>query len=238
MLQNSQGIKHTIFKLFWYSLPLKRSKFVTVVSESTKKELLRFVSFPAENIHVIPVSISSQFIYSRKEFNTDKPVILEVGTTPNKNIERLIEAIKGISCRLNIIGILPVYLITKLKDCQIEYTNYYNLSEHDLLQQYRESDLLSFVSTYEGFGMPIIEANATGRAVITSNILSMPEVAGSAACLVDPYNIEEIRNGILKIINDSEYRDALIKNGLENCKRFDAQQIADSYAALYRQIAS
>jgi glycosyltransferase involved in cell wall biosynthesis len=238
MLQNSKGIKHFIFKLFWYSIPIKKSRFVTVVSESTKRELLKYVSVTPAKILVIPNAISTKFIYSQKQFNSSKPVILQVGITENKNIERLAEAIKGIPCHVSIIGLLPEHLTAKLKECNIEYSNYFNLSEDELIEQYNNCDLLSFVSTYEGFGMPIVEANATGRPVITSNVLSMPEVAGNAACIVDPYNVQEIRKGILKIMNDAAYRETLVKNGLENCKRFDPQQIADSYAALYRQIAT
>ena len=95
-------------------------------------------------------------------------------------------------------------------------------------------DLLVFVSTYEGFGLPILEAQATGRPVITSNVLSMPEVAGDSACLVDPFDVSSIRKGILKVINDPAYREKLIKRGFENVKRFQPDKIAEQYADIYR----
>jgi glycosyltransferase involved in cell wall biosynthesis len=76
-----------------------------------------------------------------------------------------------------------------------------------------------------------------GRPVITSNILSMPQVAADAACLVDPYNINQIRSGIDKIINDDAYREQLITNGLVNCRRFNAEHIAQMYFDLYNQVA-
>jgi len=85
--------------------------------------------------------------------------------------------------------------------------------------------------------MPILEAQATGRVVITSNILSMPEVAGDAACLVDPENIAGIRAGFMKIINDDDYRNHLIERGFENIKRFDPQRIAQQYLSLYQKTA-
>jgi glycosyltransferase involved in cell wall biosynthesis len=81
--------------------------------------------------------------------------------------------------------------------------------------------------------MPIVEANAVGRVVITGNVTSMPEVAGNAAHLVDPFSIAEIRDGLVKIINDQTYRDKLIKNGLENCKRFSIETISDQFRSLY-----
>ena len=83
------------------------------------------------------------------------------------------------------------------------YVNYTNLSQEAIIQQYIDCDMLSFVSTYEGFGMPIIEAQAIGRPVITSNIGAMKEVALDTACLVDPYDVESIKNGIQKLIREN-----------------------------------
>jgi glycosyltransferase involved in cell wall biosynthesis len=98
--------------------------------------------------------------------------------------------------------------------------------------------MVVFASTYEGFGLPIVEANATGRPVITSNICSMPEIAGSAACFVDPSDCSSIRQGILRVMNDDGYRADLIGRGLENVKRFRADTIAAQYAALYQEVLS
>ena len=84
--------------------------------------------------------------------------------------------------------------------------------------------------------MPIVEAQLVGRPVITSNLLSMPEVAGNGACIIDPYNVEEIKNGILKIINNDSYGESIVKNGLENAKCFDVMKIAHQYADLYKEI--
>jgi glycosyltransferase involved in cell wall biosynthesis len=96
--------------------------------------------------------------------------------------------------------------------------------------------MVVFVSTYEGFGLPIVEANATGRPVITSNICSMPEIAGSAACLVDPSDCSSIRQGILRVMNDDGYRAGLVAMGFDNVKRFRASLIAAQYAELYHDI--
>ena len=118
----------------------------------------------------------------------------------------------------------------------IDYTNEYNISDERLLQKYIACDILSFISTFEGFGMPIIEANAIERVVITSNISSMPEVAGSAACLVNPTEITDIKKGFLKLINDDCYRKTLIDNGRINKLRFDANTIADKYYQVYKKV--
>ena len=112
------------------------------------------------------------------------------------------------------------------------------LTDEKIAQLYQDCDIVTLVSTLEGFGMPIVEANKTGRVVITSNTSSMPEIANNAACLVNPFDIEDIRKGLLKIIEDDEYRAQLIANGFENAKRFDQKEIANQYFDLYRKIAS
>jgi glycosyltransferase involved in cell wall biosynthesis len=97
--------------------------------------------------------------------------------------------------------------------------------------------MLLFASTYEGFGLPIIEAQAVGRPVITSDLCSMPEAAGGAACLVDPYDVAAIRQAVLRVMEDHEYRDDLIARGLVNVERFRASKVAAQYAQLYRTVA-
>jgi glycosyltransferase involved in cell wall biosynthesis len=237
MLSSSKGIKHALLKFFWFTLPLKKVALVTVVSEATKDELIKYTGYNADKIKVIPNAVSDAFAFCPKPFNSNKPVILQVGTTPNKNLHRLVEALKGLPCHLHIIGNVPVDMQNKMREYQISYSAMANLTDAEMVEQYKNCDLLSFVSTYEGFGMPIIEANATGRPVVTSNILSMPSVAADAACLVDPYNIDSIRQGIQKVIQDGIYRDQLIQNGLKNCQRYNAGHIANMYLELYRQLA-
>ncbi len=238
LLSNSSGLKHALLKYFWFTLPLKKCALVTVISAATKRELLRFTNYNAEDVYVVPVAISPAFQYAPRTFNRLKPVILLVGTMPNKNLDRVLEAVQGLSCILNIIGPLSDKIKETLHAFRIEYRNMVDISESMLVEQYRQCDLLSFVSTYEGFGMPIVEANATGRPVITSNILSMPEVAGRAACLVDPFDVAKIRAGIIRIIEEEDYRNVLVEEGLKNVSRFDPDVIAGQYFALYQRLAA
>jgi glycosyltransferase involved in cell wall biosynthesis len=84
--------------------------------------------------------------------------------------------------------------------------------------------------------MPITEANAIGRPVVTSRIEPMVSVAGGAACLVDPYDPMSIRSGILRVIEDRHYREVLVRLGFENAKRFSAEAVAQSYMAVYREL--
>lgn len=233
---STSGIKRAVLKYFWLNVPVKRSKYITAISTATKDEILKYVKCDPGKIIVIPVAISDRFKRADKIFNKNCPVILQIGTAPNKNIPRLISALKGMNCCLHIVGKQNEEYERLLKENNIQYKYQWGLSDQEMIQKYEEADIISLVSTYEGFGMPILEAQAIGRPVITSNILSMPEVAGDAACLVDPFDEEAIGKNILKIIEDDHYRNGLIERGFENIKRFDPQAIAMQYFDLYQKI--
>ena len=111
-----------------------------------------------------------------------------------------------------------------------------DLTDAEIIQEYNKADIISFCSEYEGFGMPIIEANATGRAVITSNLPPMTEIGGKAAYYVNPFNVDNIRQNIIKIINDDKTRNEHIVLGLENTKRFSLSNIVAQYKELYNSI--
>jgi glycosyltransferase involved in cell wall biosynthesis len=146
-------------------------------------------------------------------------------------------ALRNIPCKLIIVGELTKVQHQLLKVYGINYENRFNLSETQIVDTYRECDMVSFCSLLEGFGLPILEGQATGRVVITSNLSSMPDVAGKGALLVDPYDVGAIRKGILSVIQDEAFRNSLVDMGLENVKRFSAQRVADAYVELYRVIA-
>jgi len=236
VMNRKQGLRKTILDWIWFRLPAKSARVITTISESAKRDILEYVKVPEDKIRVIPVAVSPDFEWSPKEFNASCPRILQVGTKVNKNMERLIQALSGIPCKLQIIGPLTDTLRNQLRANKINYENWTNLVISDVVKKYQQCDLLTFCSTYEGFGMPIVEANAVGRPVVTSNVTSMPEVAGDAACLVDPFDITSIREGINKVIQQPEYRNVLIKNGRNNAMRFDANVIANQYLALYQEL--
>lgn len=237
MLHQSSGIKHKIFKLFWFTIPAIKSKLITVISEATKTDLLQFVNYDSDKVHVVHVSISDNFKRLDKPFNKLSPRILQIGTAENKNIKRLIPALKGIDCILVIIGKVSNELKLLIKENNVNCEIFERkLSYEEMLEEYNKCDILTLVSTIEGFGMPIVEANAVGRVVIAANNSSMPEVAGKAACLVDADNIVSIHEGLKRVIDNANYRTSLINEGFENVKRFSVKYLANQYCNVYHEL--
>ena len=237
-LHQLKGLKYYIIFFFWYYFPVRRLNHITVISSFVRDELVSFTNCNPNKISVIHCCISDSFFSSIKKstFNKQCPSILVIGTTPNKNLNRIVKSLKNINCKLIIVGNLNETNKNFLTKQSISYENLFNLSEKELINTYLSSDILLFASLYEGFGLPIIEANALGIPVITSNITSMPEISADAACLVNPMDVKCITFAVKKIISDDNYRLNLVKKGFNNCTRFKSEVIAKQYENLYNDV--
>lgn len=238
ILRRSRGLKRALLKYFWYTLPMARCRVVTAISAATRNELIELAVAPAEKIRVIHDCVSPEFQASPAVFNRVRPTILILGTAPNKNLERLAAALEGFACLVVLVGRPTDNQRAMFLDRRIHLIELGDVNNSEILTAYQRCDLVLFASTHEGFGLPILEAQAVGRPVVTSNCSSMPEVAGDAACLVDPLDSRSIHAGIERVICDETYREQLINRGFENVRRFSATQIAAEYASLYREIAT
>jgi glycosyltransferase involved in cell wall biosynthesis len=237
ILRTRKGLRRFIIKKLFFDLPVKKIKYITAISEATKNEIVQSTNCEREKIRVIEVPLQDiLYLKTKKTFNTRCPTILQIGTAPHKNIANLVKALKSINCRLRIIGKLSEELLNELKISEIDFTNDYDLDDGEIKDEYQKADIVAFCSIYEGFGLPIIEAQAMRTPVVTSNISPMKEVAGGGAVLVNPKNILSIRDGILRIIDDESLRNNLIAQGLKNIKRFETSRVAAQYENLYREI--
>ncbi len=236
-LQNGSRLRRSVLKFLYLDMPVKRLRYITAISEATRREIIAATGCDASKVRTLDLPLLLDVPDGEAmPFNSTSPTILQVGTMKNKNIGNLAAALDGIECRLRIIGRLDKEQVAALKVHNIDYSNAYDLSDDEVRQEYVRADMLAFCSLYEGFGLPIIEAQSMRKPVITSNLSPMIETSGKAAYLADPHSPESIREGILKIINDTEFREQLIIGGTKNVERFRPERVAQQYADLYDEI--
>ena len=237
VLQRGTGLKRFVFRALWFDLPIRMASAIVVISDQTREEVLNLVLVPEHKIRVIPNFVDPQFQRNDRPFNEEWPRILHVGTTANKNLRNVITALREVRCVLVIVGILAQEDLRALQDQKIRYENHVGVDFATMVGLYEQADLISFPSTYEGFGMPILEGQAVGRPVLTSDREPMCSVAGAGgAMLVDPDSVEALRHGFLRLIGDANLRARLVAAGCDNSRRYTLEAVAGQYLELYREI--
>lgn len=230
------GLKRYLYYLLWVYLPVKRLKYITVISDKTKNEILKYLPSAENKIHVISNCITMPILEHDDISLQRRLKLLVVGTRTNKNVERILEALIGIDAEITIVGKLETSHNALIQQHALHVKNFNNISDEDLVEKYHQSDILLFPSLYEGFGLPILEAQAQNCCVITSDISPMKEIAGNGALLVDPLSVKEIRDAVVRLINSEETRKELIKKGKENVRKYGPEKISRQYMNLYHQI--
>ena len=222
---------------------LNHAQKIIAVSENTKKDLIELYGGNPEKIEVvhhgvkIPNSkfqIPNKFQNTNHKFQTKSPYILFIGRLEKrKNIEGLTESFALLKEKYKIPHKLILVGPEKYDSRQALLAEPKGralvlgyVSEPEKWSLLKNADLFILPSFYEGFGIPILEAQAVGCPVVISNVSSMPEVAGQGAILIDPKNIEQIAQAIYQVISDSQLRKDLIAKGYQNVKRFSWQKCA------------
>lgn len=235
--QAKKGIIGKIYKyLFWVYFPIRFASITLCITESTKENINRLYRSKKLRVftnHTWPKA----YKYYSKEFNTNKPTILHISTGKNKNLETTIRALEGINSKLIAVEKMTDYQIELAKSLNIDFHNTGRISDEEILNLYKEADIVSFPSSYEGFGMPIIEGQLIGRCVVTSNIPPMNWVAGDGCFFINnPLDYIELRHVFLRIINDKKEREKCIMRGLENAKRFSTEKVSNELLGIYNSI--
>lgn len=228
--------------------------FVLADSLATKFDLIDLYGVSPEKVEVLLCGVNPRFQYCSFDVTTRtkykiplKPYIFSLGTVqPRKNYERLIEAtsrIRHMGYDIDLViaggkGWLdnPIYgaIRTHHMESNVHFIGF--ADEADLPYLYSQASVFAFPSLYEGFGLPVLEAMACGTPVITSRISSLPEVAGDAAVMIDPYSVDELTDALKRVIDDSTLRDTLIAKGLQQASKFTWEKSAYQLLDIYNRL--
>ncbi len=249
----------------WYtkkimSLGIQCAKRIITVSDSTRNDLIDYFNLNGSTVakvatiygacesNFLPIKDEKRIENFRQKWNLYKPYFLFIGERrPHKNLVRQIEAfdqfLKQVDKAFEFIIIGKSYKNyfepeekTRQLDLEgkVRFLGYVDDSEIPLF--YNSAAALMFTSLYEGFGIPILEAMACGTPVITSNISSTQEIAGNAALLVNPYQVEAISQAMMKITVDSTLKKSCVQKGFERKKDFSWEIAAQKTLNLYQQM--
>ncbi|MEO1436809.1 MAG: glycosyltransferase family 1 protein [Bacteroidota bacterium] len=238
---------------------IQKARRVATVSEYSKQDIAANYSISTDKIDVVYNGVNPEFIplsgdaqqAVRDQFSNGQPFFLYVGSVhPRKNVSRLIQAFdqfkqqSGSPMQLLLGGRMAwqtsdVEQVFRASPHQSDIHFLGRLSQADLIRLTASAFALTYVSILEGFGIPILEAMQCHTPVITSNVTSMPEVAGNAAQLVDPFSVDSIAQGMLHMWQDATFREQCIATGQEQLKQFSWAQTADRlWASLMRTHSS
>lgn len=214
------------------------SDVVICISNNTANDLLNYVPVDEKKLVIIPNGVSKSY-YRLSDLQCTNEVIFVGSRLGYKNFDIAVNALEShMDLSLTIVGggpLTPSEVALLNKKLEGRYKHYSFLSEQDLNRLYNSSFCLFYPSSYEGFGIPIIEAMRAGCPVIASNFSSIPEVAGGAAILVDEINKGSFVNAIYHLKN-SNTRENLIEEGIKNSQRYSWDSTYELTQKIYREL--
>jgi glycosyltransferase involved in cell wall biosynthesis len=244
------------------ALSARRARRILTVSQASKRDILHYFGVPPTKVEVIYNALDERLADPpsaddlervRQRFLLTAPFVLYTGNIkPHKNLDRLIEAFALVRRQTDNLKLLII------GDAISKYPNLRRLVHRHQLHRdvrflgfvpdatlaalYRMAAVFVFPSLYEGFGLPPLEAMASGTPVITSNVSSLPEVVGDAALLIDPLRPDQIAAAIQRILSDDALRADLVRRGRERARAFSwdrsVARVRDVYAELVGAVAS
>src|SRR5690349_8180688 len=244
------GIGRTAFR-FFAERSVKKADRVIAVSEFSKSEIMRHMRVAAGKVSVVhsagrdPVSTTNASTEFIRGFT--RPYVMAFSAlSAHKNIARLIEAfgkiVGDVEHDLVLVGHMPVKsahraeLESKVQHERIHFTGY--LPDADVAALMQNASAFAFPSLYEGFGLPLLDAQNAGVPVVCSSAGALPEVAGDGAVIFDPLSVDDMANALKRVLLDVDLRDRLITRGYENAKKFSWDATARQTLGIYDSVAS
>ena len=233
---------------------VRRADHILADSTATKNDLIELYDTPPEKITVLLSGVDARFkrvedvtlrqVAREKYRLSSRPFILSVGTVqPRKNYGRLIQALARLRAHGHDVDLVivggrgwledPIYETIRTTGMQdhVHFTGF--ADDTDLPALYSEAACVAVPSLYEGFGIPVLEGMACGTPVITSDVSSLPEVAGDAALTVTPTNLDALTGALERVLTDTSLRAELIQRGLERVQQFTWDKSAEQLQGIY-----
>ena len=238
---------------FFVTRSCRTATKIIAISQQTKTDLINLCGVDPKKIEVIYQSCNKQFYERveetqknivRKKYALPDKFILTVGTIEQrKNQLAILEGLvkEKLEIPLVILGKPTEYKMLlddfiKENDIRKQIIFLHNSGTEELQTIYQMAEIMVYPSFFEGFGLPVLEAQASGCPVITSNISSLPEAGGEGALYIDPANSAEIGSAIRKIMTDSKLKEELIKKGTAHSMLFSDQLVAEKLMGLYQSL--
>ncbi|SCG85779.1 glycosyltransferase family 4 protein [Methanobacterium congolense] len=233
---------------------LRNADRIITISEFSKNELVKYLNYPADRIHIVKDAVDHDVYYKNRDKGilrtlnllNDESIVLYVGSeTPRQNLPVLIKAFSKLKKKIPNIKLVKIgesqsygareTLLKLINDLDLQedviFVGY--VPEEYMPKWYNAADVLVYPCEYAGFGLPPLEAMACGTPVITSNTTSLPEVVGDAGIMIDPHDVDLMADKIYEILINNGLRDDLVKKGIERAKLFKWDDAAHKTRKIY-----